>query len=123
MAKSTAGISLWSYGETGDLHMQRRLMIAALPIVIIATLLVSEVAAQAILPVKKSKFYVGPLIACLQEGYRVIRGNEPHCPESRLRQRHIGDNGYHFRIRHLQCREQLGFAGGRGRRVPSRSSG
>jgi hypothetical protein len=44
-------------------QMQRRMVIAALPIVIIATLLVSEVAAQAILPVKKSKFYVGPLIS------------------------------------------------------------
>lgn len=40
-----------------------RRMIAVLPIVIVATLLVSEGSAQAILPVKKNVFYVGPLIA------------------------------------------------------------
>jgi hypothetical protein len=39
------------------------MMIAAMPIFIVATLLVSEVAAQANLPVQKNKFYGGVLIA------------------------------------------------------------
>jgi Peptidase A4 family len=47
--------------------MLRRL-IAVLPIVIVATLLVSEGSAQAILPVKKSLFYVGPLISASARG-------------------------------------------------------
>ena len=63
MAKATAEIRLRSYQRNGDLHMQRRLMIAAMPILIAATLLVSEVAAQANLPVQKNKFYGGVLIA------------------------------------------------------------
>ena len=46
--------------------MHRR-MIAALPIVIVATLLVSEGFASAV-PVKKSKFYTGPFIALSARG-------------------------------------------------------
>ena len=53
--------------------MQRRMMIAAMPIIIIATLLVSEVAAQAILPVKKNKFYVGPLISLTEPARRYAK--------------------------------------------------
>jgi hypothetical protein len=45
-----------------------RRMIAVLPIVIVATLLVSEGSAQAILPVKRSLLYVGPLISASARG-------------------------------------------------------
>jgi hypothetical protein len=45
-----------------------RRMIAVLPIVVVATLLISEGSAQAILPVKRSLLYTGPLIAAGARG-------------------------------------------------------
>ena len=125
MAKATAEIRLRSYQRNGDLHMQRRLMITAMPILIAATLLVSEVAAQANLPVQKNKFYGGVLICSRsQHGRREVRrGNDVYRPKSGLRQRHIGSDRYYFRFWYLQCQKQLGLGGGRGGRVPSRGAG
>ena len=104
--------------------MQRRMMIAATPIVIVATLLVSEISAQAILPVKKSKFYVGPLIALSARGIPTSSAATNFTvPSLACGSGTSAVTGITFGSGIYSARKQLGLGGGRGSRVPSRSSG